>query len=125
MRLNPNEIRAAYYAVSTCRRALAGRPVPPSVNALAARLENVMRCGEAVTRSRQADDAATGESKPVNTMEFVGARLAAEMLGTSVSTVLRRAADLDGRMVGRQWVFPTLAVEEYRDAVAKGKEART
>lgn len=122
MKLSPTEVRAAYYALATCRRALAGR-TPPSVAALAARLETVMRCGEAVTRSRQADDTATGESKSVNTMEFVGTRLAAEMLGTSVSTVLRRAADLDGRMVGRQWVFPTLAVAEYRDGLKKGEEA--
>ena len=115
MKLTGNEVRAAYYAVSTCRRALAGRTVPASITALAARLEVVMRHGEPVTQSRQPQHTPTGESNC--DMEFVGTRLAAQMLGVSVSTVLRRAADLDGRMVGHQWVFPAHIVAEYRDGL--------
>ena len=116
MKLSPAEVRACYYAVSACRRALAGRTVPPSVTALASRLESVVRHGEPVTQSRQPENTTTGESKHED-MEFVGTRLAARMLGVSVSTVLRRAADLDGRMVGKQWVFPAAAVAEYRDGL--------
>jgi len=112
--LSPNEIRAAYYAVSTCRRALVGRRVPPSLLALSQRLEEVLTGTAVVTRPRQSNDAVTGESEPVNVMEFVGTRMAAEMLGVSLSSVLRRTDVLDGRMVGKQWVFPALAVERYR-----------
>lgn len=114
MRLSPAEVRAAYYAVSTCRRALAGRRVPPSLLALSHRLEEVLTGATVVTRPRQSDDAVTGQLEAVNAMEFIGTRMAAEMLGMSLSSVLRRADVLDGRMVGKQWVFPTLAVERYR-----------
>ena len=115
MKLSPAEVRAAYYAVSACRRSLAGRTVPPSVTALASRLESVVRHGEPGTQSRQPEHTTTGELN--RDMEFVGTRLAARMLGVSVSTVLRRAADLDGRMVGKQWVFPAAVVAEYRDGL--------
>lgn len=117
MKLSAHEVRAAYFAVSTCRRSLAGRTVPQSVVALASRLESVVRHGEPVTQSRQPENTTTGESKQHDDMEFVGTRLAARMLGVSVSTVLRRAADLDGRMVGHQWVFPAAVVAEYRDGL--------
>lgn len=120
MKLTANEIRACFYAVSTCRRSLAGKHVPPSVNALASRLDVVMRQGE-VTRIRQPKHSDTGEWEPVKQMELIGTRIVAEMLECSLSTVLRRAADLDGRIVGRQFVFPTHAVEEYREAMKENQ----
>ena len=120
MKLTANEIRACFYAVSMCRRSLAGKHVPPSVAALAARLDEVMRYGE-VTRTRQPKHSDTGEWERVKQMELIGTQIAAEMLGCSLSTVLRRAADLEGRIVGRHFVFPARAVEEYREAMKENE----
>lgn len=117
MKLNPNEIRAAYYAVATCRRALANKAVPPSVKALAARLEIVVRTGEAASRSRQPNACGAEELEPEATMEFVGTRLAARLLGWSPRRVQRHAADLDGRMIGNQWAFPARSIKDYRDGM--------
>jgi hypothetical protein len=116
MKLTADEIRACFYAVSMCRRSLADKSVPLSVSALAARLDEVMRYGE-VTRTRQPNSTDTGELQSVKQMELVGTRIAAEMLGWSLSTVLRHATDLDGRIVGRQFVFPARAVREYREGM--------
>jgi hypothetical protein len=120
VRLTAPEIRAAVYAVSMCRRSLAGKGVPPSVAALAARLDEVMRYGE-VTRTRQPNRTDTEELEAMKKMELIGTQMVAEMLGCSLSTVLRRAADLDGRIVGRQFVFPARAVREYREAMEKNR----
>lgn len=117
MKLASHEIHAAYYAVAACRRALNGRPAPPALEALWRRLELVIRYGE-VTRSRQLSDASPEESDAEsNDMELIGTRMAAEMLGMSHSTVLRRAADLDGQIVGKQFVFPRHVVAEYAEAM--------
>ena len=116
MKLTANEIRACIYAVSMCRRSLAGKGVPPSVAALAARLDEVMRYGE-VTRTRQPNNTDTEELQSVKKMELIGTQMVAEMLGCSLSTVLRRAADLEGRIVGSQYVFPARVVREYRGAL--------
>lgn len=120
MKLTGDEIRAAYFAVATCRRSLAGRTVPPSVAALAERLEVVLRHGE-VTCMRQPDRTDAAELESVKQMELIGTRIAAQMLGWSLSTVLRHAADLDGRIVGHRWIFPARAVEEYRERLRENR----
>ena len=117
MKLTTNEIRAAYYAVSTCRRALAGKAVPPSVKALADRLEHVLRYVE-MSPTRQQNDCGSAELEPENEMEWIGSRLAAEILGWDIRRVQRAAArgDLDCQIVGHRYVFPASAITERMEA---------
>lgn len=102
--LGVGDIRACAYLVGALarERRLAGRPVPPEVDALQRRIEH------SVTRSRQSAEAGRGELDP---MEHVGTGWVAERLGWSRSTVLRHHAELDGRIVGNGWTFPRTTVE--------------
>jgi hypothetical protein len=52
-------------------------------------------------------------------VETIGSKLAARILGWSERTVRRRAADLDGRLVGDRLVFDARVVREYRDHLAR------
>lgn len=125
MHLTPHEVRAVLYAVSTFRRSasLSGGHIPPSVAALAARLDHEIRFG-AVSPMRHEIASVTpsaGQLKPekMTTMEFVGTRLAAEILGWSLRRVQRHAAELDGQAVGARWVFPRPVIEAYAAEMEK------
>lgn len=113
MKLTPTEVRAAHYAVAWCVRALDGRPVPPSVAALAARLDTVLRTGEAVvppTRHQTGCGATQSEI-----VEWVGSKMAAEILGWDIRRVQRaaRRGDLEGQMIGHRYAFPAHAIAAY------------
>jgi hypothetical protein len=81
--LDAEEIRAAYYAVSAFDRgrALAGRPVAPSVLALLDRLDLAIRCPVSSTRHEMYGDSGELESE-----------LAAQVLDWHPRRVQRRAA---------------------------------
>ncbi len=55
-------------------------------------------------------------TEPATAPDPIGVREAADILGTSVQWVRRIAADLDGRRVGRDWIFQRSTVEEYAEA---------
>lgn len=115
MRLSSDEIRAAYFAIAAFDRgrALAGRPVPPAVRALRDRLDLVVRCP--MSHMRQENHCDRGELKA----EWIGTALAAQVLNWHPRRVQRHAADLDGQLVGGRLMFPTRAVEAYRNALQK------
>lgn len=108
MKLTAHEVRAAYYVTAAYRRS--GRHVPPSVAALCERLDREIRFGVSPTR-HESDSAPS----PLGNVEWIGTRLAAELLGWSLRRVQRHAADLDGRHVGGRLIFPRNSVEDYRD----------
>ena len=103
MKLNPTEVRAAYFLAAYYRRS--GQHVPPSVAALWSRLEVAYRQGEAVTRSRQHNPTAAEQQKQsthgIATGEQIGSRMVSAILGRSPRWVHRHATDLHGRRIGR------------------------
>ena len=114
MKLTPTEVRACVFAVAQFRRAavMGGGRVPPSVAALADRLDHELRFG--LSPTRQENDSATRQLEPENlNVELIGTRLAAELLGWTERRVQRHQADLDGRMIGGRLVFRANAVREY------------
>jgi hypothetical protein len=117
MNLSPGEIRAAYFGLHAFKRgwARAGRPVSPAVLALLDRLDLAIRCpqAQAVSRVRHELHGATGELEA----EWIGTAAAAKVLNWHQRQVQRRAADLDGRLVGGRLWFPARAVREYREAL--------
>lgn len=119
MNLSPTEVRACVFAVAQFRRAaaMAGRRVPPSVAALADRLDHELRFG--VSPARQECDCAAGqlESTGEHAMEWIGTRMAAGILGWELRRVQRHAADLDGQLVGARWVFPRRSVDAYANGL--------
>ncbi len=108
MKLSPTEVRAAVYLARRYRQA--GHVVPPSVAALAERLETAVRQGEA-SPWRQSPPPEVPQSTHA---DFIGTKLAAATLGWSVRRVQRRATDLDGCRVGGRLVFPRSAVEAFK-----------
>jgi hypothetical protein len=114
VKLTPTEVRACVFAVAQFRRAavMGGGRVPPSVAALADRLDHELRFG--LSPTRQENDSATRQLEPENlNVELIGTRLAAELLGWTERRVQRHQADLDGRMIGGRLVFRANAVREY------------
>ncbi len=115
MKLNPTEVRAAYYVLGGYRRA--ELPQPPSVRALYERLDRIAHTGE-VSPTRQETGCDSSGSEHV---ELVGARYAAAMLGwhgeAGLRRVQRHAADLDGQRIGNRWVFRAETVKQYRDHI--------
>jgi hypothetical protein len=88
------------------------RHIPPSVLALADRLDTEIRLG--LSPTRQENDSATRQLEPENVnVELIGTRLAAELLGWTERRVQRHQADLDGRMIGGRLVFRANVVREY------------
>jgi hypothetical protein len=118
MKLSPVETRAAMYAVAQFRRAavMGGRRVPPSVAALADRLDRELRFG--LSPTRQENDSATRQLEPERPVELIGTKQAAEVLDWIPRRVQRHRADLDGRKVGGRLVFNASVVQEY----ARGME---
>jgi hypothetical protein len=113
VKLTPVETRAAMYAVAQYRRAavMGGRRVPPSVAALADRLDREIRLG--ASPRRQQSDSATPQLEQENVVELIGTKLAAQLLGWTVRRVQRHRADLDGRIVGGRLVFRANVVRQY------------
>jgi excisionase family DNA binding protein len=114
--LTDDDVRAAYYCTAELLRTrrLGSLPVPPAVRRLHDRLELELR--SVVTRSRQ-EFGSGGEQ--LNADGQIGTAEAAELLGWSKSTVLRRANDLDGENVGGRWIFHRSTVAEYAEEVGQ------
>lgn len=105
--LSDDDIRGAYYCCAEVLRGrrLRGQPVPSWLRALYDRLDNEVRA----SRTRQESGSAEPELKPD---EWIGTAQAAVLLGWSRRRVQRRAADLDGQIVGGRWLFRESAVVE-------------
>jgi hypothetical protein len=74
------------------------------------RLELAIRCP--VSPRRQQNGSDTGQFE-----EWIGTRLAAQILGWSQRRVQRHRADLDGQLRGDRLVFPARAVRGYAEAL--------
>lgn len=110
MDLTDREVKAVFnvcYAEIAQRRRY-GTPIPEWLRHLYGRLDNAVRYPEHADHQNNAQS------------ELIDARAAATILGTSEREVRRIASSLDGRLIGRQWVFQRAAVTEY--ANNKGRE---
>lgn len=67
-----------------------------------------------MTRSRQESHCGGAE---LVLDKRISAAEAANLLGWSKSTILRRATDLDGEIVGGRWIFRQSAVTEFREGL--------
>lgn len=61
-------------------------------------------------------DSGQGFAVPEPDSDVIGVEEAARILGCSVRTARRLAADLEGRRTGRAWIFRRAVVEEYAAA---------
>ncbi|MEP9417472.1 hypothetical protein ABLE92_24445 [Gordonia sp. VNQ95] len=85
------------------RRRIAGQPVPAAARTLRQRL--------LVSANGPATGPAPAHSKP----EQIDSCQAAAILGCNTRHVRRIAADLDGRRIGRRWIFHRHNVIDYRE----------
>jgi hypothetical protein len=122
VKLTPTEVRACLYAVAQFRRAavMGGRRVPPSVAALADRLDRELRFG--ASPARHQSDSGPGQLEPERTDadQLIGTWQAAKLLGWTVRRVQRHRADLEGRLIGGRLVFRTNVVREYAQGLEDG-----
>ncbi len=112
MNLDDTETRQLLYCCAAELRARAqGKPpgVQPWLTRLVRRLEQEV----ALASSRQ-DDATDQPFWDGDDDEWLGSAQVARVLGWSLRTVQRRAADLDGQKVGGAWVFREDVVRETR-----------
>ena len=104
-------LRAAYYCAAEVlrNRRRVGQRIPPWLYRHYAQLDEQIR----LSQSRQ-EFGCGGEqsSEP----DWITAKEAALMLGRSKRTVLRLAADLDGRMVGGRLLLDRRTVAAYAEA---------
>ncbi len=117
MKLNPVEVRAAYFIAAAYRRA--GLPATPSVRALYERLDWAIRTGQTVSPTRHQGRQTRRDSSRSEHVELVGARPAADMLGwhgpAGIRRIQRHAHNLGGQKVGNRLVFHADRIREYRD----------
>ena len=118
MSLTSRQLRLALYCSHqelTARRA--GKP--PGVQPWNAELVRTLELELAVSTSGQETG---GETADLNHDRFLTAREAAERLGVDSRTVRRHRlrADLEGRFIGKQWMFPESAVREYAQGLTDG-----
>ena len=110
MTLREEDLRASCYAVGELIRARrrTGAPVPEWLRRTHSRLS-------AELVSAMSDD---GPATPgiARDSEVIGVSEAARILGCSTRHVRRLAADLDGRHVGREWIFAHRTVTDYARA---------
>ncbi|MET8650617.1 hypothetical protein [Nocardia aurea] len=105
MNLGDIEVRAALYALDALvrNRNLCGAGVPEAVRRLHARIRHVAEFGE------------PEDALPADDTEIRSAQ-AAEILGYTERYVRMIARNLDGRRVGRLWVFSRATVLAYAAA---------
>ncbi len=106
--LSREELRAAIYGLAAVQRAraAAGAPVPHPVITARQHLEIAYRCAMSPPRHQNTGPAEESE-------EWIGTRLAAQVLNWHPRRVQRHRGDLDGHLVGGRLVFPALTVREY------------
>ena len=105
-------LRAAYFCAAEVLRARrrAGQPIPPWLRRHYTELDQQIR----LSQPRHEFGCGGEQSEPEN--YWVTAREAALMLGRSKRTVLRLAADLDGRMIGGRLLLDRRTVANYAEA---------
>lgn len=119
IRLTGVDLELVLYCCSAELRARR-RGKPPGVGR---RLDSLVRRLElevAVSRSRQESEGVETDSG-YDDDEWIGTREAARLLRWNVRKVQRRKADLDGREVAGQLIFPARAVREYDEALTDGR----
>lgn len=106
--LTPDEVDAALYAVSDvlARRQLERRSVPIDVVLVERKLRAASDAGNGIRCSKEELEADT----------LMGPVEAAIILGCTPRRVRQIHADLDGELVGNQWVFRRQTVVDYADA---------
>jgi hypothetical protein len=109
---------ALYCAGEELRARHAGKP--PGVQAWNAEVVRALELEIAVSTSGQE----TGwETAGLNHDRFLTARESADIIGVDSRTVRRLAADLEGRLCGRQWMFPEAVVREYAEGLIDARDS--
>jgi hypothetical protein len=112
--LTDSDLHAAYYCTAELVRSrrLGCRPIPAEVRRLYDRLtvEITLR----MSRPRQEFDCNRAQ---LDSDKQIGAAEAAMILKWTKRRVQRRAADLDGQIVGGRWLFREHTVIEYREGL--------
>lgn len=113
MKLSGDELDAAHYAVAGFIRhqQLTNRPVPTEVKALFRRLELEL----------SVDGSESDSVREELSVELIDTADAAEILRCVPRNVRHLANDLDGRLVGRTWVFERSVAEAYQEARQDGR----
>lgn len=108
----------AYYLVSSALRAARRGSTPPPDRMLA--LQRALATAAEQVRETSPtghdDVACPSTGAQSESTEDIGTEAAATLLGLGRRQVQRLAGDLDGRRVGRSWVFDRRAVESYAHA---------
>ena len=114
MRLDDDQLQAAYFCAARVIRDLCERskPVPHWLQSHYDRLDVAMR----VSESGHELNCRGAESEA----EMLSAREAAAILGLSKRQTQRRAADIGGRCIDGRWLISRSAVLAYRE----GRDAR-
>ena len=114
MRLDDDQLQAAYFCAARVIRDLCERskPVPHWLQSHYDRLDVAMR----VSESGHELNCRGAESEA----EMLSTREAAAILGLSKRQTQRLAGDLDGRIVGGRWVFRKSVVLEFADGSQDG-----
>jgi hypothetical protein len=101
MKLDDDEVQAAYYGVAAClrQRQIGGRPVPPEVRQLYERLDQNLR----LSRKRHETGGVATDAGPSQT--WIDAADTAALLGRGLRWVQRHAAELGGERFGGRWHF--------------------
>ena len=111
MKLTSREIQAAYYALAGFirERNIARRSVPPEVDSLYRRLDNIIR----LSSTRHQTICGTGDKAASDV--WIGSRAAADMLGMSLRQIQRHATDIGSHRNGGRLFFLESDVLEYAE----------
>jgi hypothetical protein len=117
VRLDATDLRAALFTVAHYLRTVPASP--PSLWLLRDKLNTALTSGLSLT----GHECGCGEEGlATDTTEWIGARLAAEILGCTERHARRRLADLGGRRIGATLMFDAAAVREYAKALQENGE---
>ena len=119
MKLDANEVEAAYYAVAGFirQRQLEGRPVQEEVRSVFGRLDATVRL------SRARHEAGCGTDDPSLSDEeetWIGSGAAAQILGWSQRKVQRHAPDMGGLKINGRLFIRESAVIDYAEELTHG-----
>jgi hypothetical protein len=98
-----------------------GKRVPGPLLPWNSELVRTLEVEVAVSRTRQENDCEKQESR--HDVAWIGAALAASILGWDLRQVQRRATDLDGRKVAGRWIFRESVVREYAEGLTDERSA--
>jgi hypothetical protein len=110
----PAETELLQWAVRDviARRRLDGRASWRTMNAL----ESLYRHLDTSVDGRESDTPAEESHRE----DLIDSKAAAEIIGCSTRWIIEICADLDGRKVGRQWMFPRHVAMEYAELKGVG-----